>query len=220
VVVRIRGEAGVAAASALEASLLRLVARRPPCVTFDLSELVFISSLAMGVLATYRRAAVRAGARVCLVPELRLAVREALDRAELMGLFEIAGPATPHVDPGPSVGGGKLCPNVCDVQRIYGVSWDRLVELEPQLEGLLWRARTDGATCRTLADVARVFGPLRNELAELIGWAGRHQGHPVLGSTGSYEVAYWKLYDAVAGLVPAATGAAKGAPENQGSLGV
>jgi anti-anti-sigma regulatory factor len=87
-VVRIRGETGVAAAGALEDSLLRLVARRPACVTFDLSGLVFISDLAVGVVAAYRRAAVRAGARVRLAPDLRPAVREALDRAELTGLFE------------------------------------------------------------------------------------------------------------------------------------
>src|SRR5262245_43013350 len=46
VVVRLRGEAGVAEAGALEAALLPVVARRPGCVTFDLSELAFISSLA------------------------------------------------------------------------------------------------------------------------------------------------------------------------------
>jgi hypothetical protein len=51
--------------------------------------------------------------------------------------------------------------------------------------------------------VARVFGPLRNELAGLLGFAGKHRRHPVLGSVGAYEVAYWKLYHAVAALVPA-----------------
>jgi hypothetical protein len=39
-----------------------------PRVTFDLCKLAFISDLAMGVLASYRRAAVRAGAWVCLAP--------------------------------------------------------------------------------------------------------------------------------------------------------
>src|SRR5262245_36751421 len=37
VVVRLRGEAGVLEAAALEAAMLRLVARRPARVTFDLS---------------------------------------------------------------------------------------------------------------------------------------------------------------------------------------
>ena len=93
-----------------------------------------------------------------------------------------------------------MYPNLNDLQRAFGVTWGQLVELEPRVETLLGRARRAGAGCRTLTDVARGFGPLRDELAGLIGFAGRHQRHPVLGSTGAYEVAYWKLYDAVAGL--------------------
>jgi hypothetical protein len=49
--------------------------------------------------------------------------------------------------------------------------------------------------------VTTAFGPVRNELAELVGFAGKHRGHPVLGGTAAHEVAYWKLYHAVAGLV-------------------
>src|SRR5262249_33176669 len=45
---------------------------------------------------------------------------------------------------------------------------------------------------------------------KLIGFAGRHHRHPVLGSTGAYEVAYWKPYDTVAGLVPGRAAGAKG----------
>jgi anti-anti-sigma factor len=198
VVVQLRGEAGVREAGALTAALLPLVARRPPCVTFDLGELQFISSLAMGVLVTYRRAAVRTGTRVCLLADLRPAVREALDRAELPGLFEI----TQRAGPGPE-GSQKRYPKVCDVQRTFGITWADLVEREPQLESLVWRARQTGAACRTSTDVERVFGPVRSELGELIGFAGKHQGHALLGSVGAYQVAYWKLYDAVAGLLPA-----------------
>jgi anti-anti-sigma regulatory factor len=71
-------------------------------VTFDLSELLFVSSLAMGVLVTFCRAAVRAGVRVCLAPELQPAVREAFNRVGLVGLFEAAGGAEARVGPGPS----------------------------------------------------------------------------------------------------------------------
>jgi anti-anti-sigma factor len=209
-VVRLRGEAGVVEAGALEASLLPLVARRPACVTFDLSGLLFLSSLAMGVLSTFRRAAVRAGGRVCLAPDLRPAVREALERAELIGLFDAAGGAEPGVGPA-----RKPYPGVHDVERAYGVAWGQLVDLEPRVEPLLWRARTAGGTCRTLTDVSRAFGPLRNELAGLIGFMGRHHRHPVLGSVGAYEVAYWKLYDAVAGLLPRGAGAAPEALEDR-----
>jgi anti-anti-sigma factor len=91
VVVRLRGEAGLAEARALEAALMRLVVRRPVRVTFDLSELLFLSSLVMGVLVSYRRAAVRAGVRVCLASGRHPAVGAALDRAGLTGLFESVG---------------------------------------------------------------------------------------------------------------------------------
>jgi hypothetical protein len=103
---------------------------------------------------------------------------------------------------------------VDDVQRAFGVAWAQVAELEPRVETLLGRARTTGAHCRTMADVGRAFGPLRNELAGLIGFAGEHQRHPVLGSDGAYEVAYWKLYAAVAGSVPGGAGGAEAAPAN------
>jgi hypothetical protein len=96
----------------------------------------------------------------------------------------------------------KPYPSVYDVERTFGVTWGQLVNLTPELETLLWQARKAGGKWRTFADVNRIFGPLRNELAELIGFAGKHREHPLLGSTAAYEVAYWKLYDAVAGLLP------------------
>jgi anti-anti-sigma factor len=215
-VVRLRGAAGVPEAMTLQASVLRLAARRPACVTFDLSELVFISSLALGVLVAYRRGAVRAGARVCLAPDPHPAVREALDRAGLIGLFEADGGVAAHVGPGPVAEDSRTrSPNVNDVQRTEGVSWGQLVDLEPQVQELLWRARVAGSSCRTSLDVERAFAPVKNELAGLIGFAGKHHRHPVLGSVGAYEVAYWKLYDAVAGLVPRRAADTHEAPEKQ-----
>jgi hypothetical protein len=86
------------------------------------------------------------------------------------------------------------------------ITWAQLVELEPRLEQLLWRARLAGAGCRTRSDVHQVFGPVRNELAELIGFHGVRYRHPVLGSTEAYQVAYWKLHEAVAGLLPGRAG--------------
>jgi hypothetical protein len=103
-------------------------------------------------------------------------------------------------------------PNVQDLERLHGVTWYGLVEGEPMLAELLWAARQAGAACRRWSDVARVFSPVRNELARLIGFSGRHQRHPVLGSAAAYEVAYWKLYEAVAGLVPGRAGGAEVAP--------
>jgi anti-anti-sigma factor len=212
-VVRLRGEAGVGEAGVLETSLLRLVAWRPAGVIFDLSELHFLSSLAVGVLATYRRAAVRAGVRVRRASALHPAVREALDRSELMDLFESVGGAEPSAAPSPSEQvARKRYPSVDDVQRTHGIAWEQLVELEPQVETLLWRARQVGASCRTFADVDRAFSSLRSELTDLIGFRGKHHRHPLLGSAGAYEVAYWKLYEAVAALLPGHPGGPENAP--------
>jgi hypothetical protein len=89
-----------------------------------------------------------------------------------------------------------------ELERAHGVTWGQLTELEPRLNELLWKAQEDGARCRCREEAARVFGPFRNAVAELVGFQGRHRDHPVLGSVGAYEVAYWRLYDAVAGLLP------------------
>jgi hypothetical protein len=63
--------------------------------------------------------------------------------------------------------------------------------------------------------VDRAFAPIRNTLAELVGFAGKNRRHPVLGGPGAYEVAFWKLYDAVAGLLPGRPGGGEEAPEKQ-----
>jgi hypothetical protein len=106
-------------------------------------------------------------------------------------------------------------PNVNDVQRTFGISWSHLVELEPLLETLLERVRLAGPGRRTITDVDRVFGPLRNELDALIGFAGKHHRHPVLRSVGAYEVAYWTLYDAVVRLLSGRAASAQEAAAKQ-----
>jgi anti-anti-sigma factor len=89
-VIRLRGEARVEFAGALTDCLLSYAALRPAAVTLDLNELSSISSLAMGVLAGFRRGVARSGGRVHLAEGLQPAVREALTRAELLALFEPA----------------------------------------------------------------------------------------------------------------------------------
>jgi anti-anti-sigma factor len=213
VVVRLRGEAGVAEASMLETALVRVLARRPACVLFDLSELRFLSSLAMGALASYQRAAVRAGARVCRATALHPMVREALERAELLGIFEVIDGAEPGGGSGPAESHArKWYPSADELQRAHGITWGQLIELEPEVEALLWRARQAGAHCRTGADVRRAFHTVRQELTGLIGFFGKHHRDPVLGSVGAYEVAYWKLYDALAALVLEHTNGPEKAP--------
>jgi anti-anti-sigma regulatory factor len=199
--VQIRGQAGVVVVGSLEAVLLRLAARRPACVIFELGKLESISTLAMGLLVTYRRAAVRAGSQVCLATDLQPVVREALDRAGLMSLFQPVGTTKPCATPA-ATDGRKPHAKMEGAQGSGRVTWARLAELEPKLETLLWRARGVGAGCRTFTDADHAFGPVRNELVALIGFAGPHHWHPILGSAEAYQVAYSKLYDAVAGLLP------------------
>jgi len=93
-------------------------------------------------------------------------------------------------------------PKVQDLERAHGVSWAELAGLEPRLEEVLWQARAAGTGCHGWEDVPRVFGPFREAVAQLVGFMGRHSSHPVLGSVGAYEVAYWRLHDAVSGLLP------------------
>ena len=97
----------------------------------------------------------------------------------------------------------KRYPDFRDLEPLSGVTWLDLVGLEPELEKLLWKARQACVSCRCWMDVERVFASVRNTLSDLIGFAGKYHQHPVLGSTGAYQVAYWKLYDAVAGLFSA-----------------
>jgi anti-anti-sigma factor len=92
-VIRVKGDATADSAGALLAELLGATACRPAVVTLDLSELRSLSSLAMGVLVSYRRGVVRKGSRVRLAGDLHRAVEEALVRAELLELFEITADA-------------------------------------------------------------------------------------------------------------------------------
>jgi anti-anti-sigma factor len=57
--------------------------RRPGVVILDLSELHFISLMAVGILAAYRRSVVRTGGRLRLTRVMQPAVKEALARAGL-----------------------------------------------------------------------------------------------------------------------------------------
>src|SRR5262249_31662888 len=84
---------------------------------------------------------------------------------------------------------------------IHGVTWQELTELEPRLGELLCVARDACLTCRCWSDVGRAFAPIQNTLAKLVGFASKNHRHPVLCRRGAYQVAFWKLYEAVAGVV-------------------
>jgi anti-anti-sigma factor len=92
IIVGIKGEARDLEAGNLEAALMRVEARRPSLVTFDLSELHFLSSLVLSMLVAYRRGSVRRGGRVRLLG-LQPSVRETIEQARLASLFEEVDPS-------------------------------------------------------------------------------------------------------------------------------
>jgi anti-anti-sigma factor len=99
-------------------------------------------------------------------------------------------------------------PDMQELERTHGVTFGRLVELEPRLELLLLQARQAGAACRGQADIDQAFAPLRNRLAALLGPSGQHSRHRILGGVGAYEVAHASLYRALTDSLPG-----KGGPE-------
>jgi len=90
VTVHLKGEVPAIEGGALEARLRGLSSRVHDRVTIDLSEVTFLSALAMGVLVRFRRAVVRAGGRMHFSPTLQPQVRESLEVAKLTALFELA----------------------------------------------------------------------------------------------------------------------------------
>jgi hypothetical protein len=88
IVVRVAGKGCVGAADVLAVGLLPLDTLRPRLVTLDLGGLSCISCLSMGVLVRFCRGVVRAGGRVRLADSLQELVRQALERAELLALFD------------------------------------------------------------------------------------------------------------------------------------
>ncbi len=88
--------------------------------------------------------------------------------------------------------------SVKDYEKLWGISWDELVALEPELDRLLADAQCAGEGCRTIDQVNRRFSPFKNRIICLIGFCGKHRGHPILGTHKAYDVVYWKLRNAVA----------------------
>jgi len=81
------------------------------------------------------------------------------------------------------------------IEKMHHMTWEELVELEPQLEGLLFEVEVscpmpdevedfnfEGCWCR-----------FKQPIADLVGWH-RRQGDTTLRTQAAYEVAYWKLW--------------------------
>jgi len=64
VIVRLKGDAGVSTCDELDRGLLKLTAKKPPLVVFDLQELIFISSLGLGILLRFQQGLARSQGRV------------------------------------------------------------------------------------------------------------------------------------------------------------
>lgn len=88
ILVRIRGQADTAATAEIDRSFLRVTAGRPRLVVLDLSEMSFVSSLAMGSLMNLHRAVTRQGGRLRLAAVQPL-VAEAFTRVRLPEVIEI-----------------------------------------------------------------------------------------------------------------------------------
>jgi anti-anti-sigma factor len=87
VVVRLDGKADMLTVDRMQFALVRLIARRVPLAVLDLSGLIFLASLAMGVLVTFRRDIHRFGGCVRLAG-VRPEIHECLQVAGLADLFE------------------------------------------------------------------------------------------------------------------------------------
>jgi anti-sigma B factor antagonist len=87
VVVRLDGKADMLTVDRMQFALGRLLARRVPLAVLDLSGLVFLASLAIAVLVTFRRDLLRRGGRVRLAG-IRPEIHECFQVAGLADLFE------------------------------------------------------------------------------------------------------------------------------------
>lgn len=85
-VVTLEGEAGVREGHELSLLMPHLAADRPPVLVFDVGELTFISSLAIGELTALTTALAKYGCRVCLAGTRR-EIANVFDRAHLSDLL-------------------------------------------------------------------------------------------------------------------------------------
>lgn len=83
-------------------------------------------------------------------------------------------------------------------EKAFGVTWRQLVAAEPELNTLLDQAR-DAGGCRTVEQVNRKFNSFKTPIHKLVGFFGKHKGHPLLGTQAAYDVVTWRLRNAVAG---------------------
>lgn len=69
--------------------------------------------------------------------------------------------------------------SVNEMEEMYGIEWNDLAKLEPELENLLRWARMVGNSCRKWTDVENGFAQFKNDIAELAVSAVGIEGTPL-----------------------------------------
>ena len=85
-----------------------------------------------------------------------------------------------------------------EMEKMHGLSWNQLVEQEPELERVLKIARMVGDGCRTWDDVQMRFSQFKNDVDRLTRSIVHQSPAPKPNGTAIWDVIYWKLHNAVA----------------------
>lgn len=89
--------------------------------------------------------------------------------------------------------------DIKSIEKHHGVTWERLVELEPALEAL--SAAIQAARPLNPKDPhfqwEIVWGRFKDRIATLVGFHRRDLCDPLLKSVAAYEVAYYTLWHAL-----------------------
>lgn len=87
-VVTIKGDAGLAGAPELDQAMLRVSASKPDVMIFDVSELTFVSSLAMGSMVAASHPVIHRGGR-CYLVGASPAIATVITRCRLNRIFNL-----------------------------------------------------------------------------------------------------------------------------------
>lgn len=82
------------------------------------------------------------------------------------------------------------------LEELYGITWEHLVEMEPRLQSLLHDAEQSGANTDE-HNLEIGWGRFKCPLSDLVGFhrpRRKHESNPLLRSVGAYEVAYHRLH--------------------------
>jgi hypothetical protein len=84
-----------------------------------------------------------------------------------------------------------------DMETMHKLTWERLVEMEPRLEALLFDAKASRPRRKRGFNYELAWCEFKLPVAKLVGWHRRDDCDPLLKSQAAYDVAYWKLYHAL-----------------------